>query len=174
MADKKITQLQDIGVNIASDDILHVIDDPSGNPINKKVSVQNLFGNVPNDVSVTGNVTATGTVSVGNIIYGTESITTTGGTTSYTLDVNKLVSIIDTTTEAADLIIPDGTSAGQIKIVVITKSSGAQLGTLTEASNVNLNVVGGNTITLTNDGESVSLIWTGFKWINTSTTGIIS
>ena len=47
MADKKITALSDLGNAIASDDLFHVVDDPTGTPINKKISSQNVFNNIP-------------------------------------------------------------------------------------------------------------------------------
>ena len=47
MADKKITQLTDLGTALAGVDLFHVVDDPSGTPINKKVSAENIFNYIP-------------------------------------------------------------------------------------------------------------------------------
>ena len=47
MADKKITALTDLGNDIASADLFHIVDDPSGTPINKKVSAEDVFNNIP-------------------------------------------------------------------------------------------------------------------------------
>ena len=47
MADKKITALTDLGTALADADLFHVVDDPSGTPINKKISAANVFNNIP-------------------------------------------------------------------------------------------------------------------------------
>ena len=42
MADKKMTGLTSLGTATAREDLVHVVDDPSGTPINKKVTIGEL------------------------------------------------------------------------------------------------------------------------------------
>ena len=73
MADKKMTDLTELTTGVASDDIIHIVDDPSGSPVNKKVNVFNLFGNL-NHSTNTGDATGRSFVST--------SISTSLGTTA--------------------------------------------------------------------------------------------
>ena len=69
MADKIMTYLTDLSTGIASNDILHVVDDPTGSPVHKKVSVFNLMGNLnhtTNTGDASGRTLVSSTLTVGN------------------------------------------------------------------------------------------------------------
>ena len=51
MADKKVTALTDLGDALAAGDLFHVVDDPSGTPINKKITAADVFNNIPSFLS---------------------------------------------------------------------------------------------------------------------------
>ena len=56
MADKKVTQLTSL-TSPASEDLLLVIDNPSGTPTSKQITVKNLLGSAPSNTSITGTLT---------------------------------------------------------------------------------------------------------------------
>jgi hypothetical protein len=57
MSEKKITALSEI-LGATGDDLLMVVDNPSGTPINKKISVQNFVGNLALITASTGSINA--------------------------------------------------------------------------------------------------------------------
>ena len=108
MADKKITALHDLGDQIKKDDLFHVISDPGGTPVNKKISVANLFNNFPTWLAFDSTpqaVTAAGALAVAD-------------TASY----GAAVSTISTSAPIA-LTLPNG-STGQVKIIAMISDSG--------------------------------------------------
>ena len=44
MADKKMSQLEELGTSLQSSDIMHIVTDPANNPVNRKGSISDIFG----------------------------------------------------------------------------------------------------------------------------------
>ena len=142
MADKKITQLTDLGDGLASVDLFHVVDDPSGTPINKKITAENVFNNVP---------TWIGLASTSQSITG-------DGSTSSAVNVTTPVTEVDATSGAAPVTLADG-SNGQIKTIINVSSSGTNAVTITPA-----NLRGYTSIVLNAPGETVTCMFKNSNW----------
>ena len=69
MADKKVTALTDLGDNIAAGDLFHVVDDPTGTPINKKETVGDFFNSLAAPVTLADSaVTLTEATHAGRVV----------------------------------------------------------------------------------------------------------
>ena len=69
MADLKVTALTSLAAATAREDILHIIDDPSGTPINKKETVGDFFNSLTSPVTLADTaVTLTEATHAGRIV----------------------------------------------------------------------------------------------------------
>ena len=141
MADKKITALTDLGTSLASVDLFHVVDDPSGTPINKKISVANVFNNLPTWLG---------------LAQSSQALTAAGG--SLTADVTSAITEIDGTSNTSTVTLADG-SDGQIKTFINVSTSGTNAQTITPT-----NLRGHTSVILNAEGETVTLIFKNSRW----------
>ena len=100
MADKKITALTELASgSLASTDLFHVIDDPAGTPINKKITTASIFNAIPTFLGLNSVVTydADGAVAL-----------------------TEAISLIDGADADALLTLANSTTVGQIKMFAVT------------------------------------------------------
>ncbi len=142
MADKKVTALTDLGTGLASADLFHVVDDPSGTPINKKISAENVFNNIPSWLGLKQAV---------------QSITA-DGSTSIAANVTTAITVVNATSATEAVTLADG-SDGQIKTIINISTAGTNNVVITPT-----NLRGYTTITLNAPGETVTLLFKNSKW----------
>lgn len=142
MADKKITALTDLGDTLASADLFHVVDDPSGTPINKKVAAEDVFNNIPSWLG----------------LKATSQSITGDGSTSTAINLTTPITEVNATSAAAPCSLADGAN-GQIKTIINVSTSGSNNVTITP-----VNLRGYTTITLNAPGETVTLIFKNSNW----------
>ena len=85
MADKKITALTDLSTGIASVDLFHVVDDPTGTPINKKVSVANVFNRIPTFIATNSTEALTNTATALSVSTAFSTVYSSSGATGVSL-----------------------------------------------------------------------------------------
>mgnify|MGYP000081729180 CR=1 FL=1 len=142
MADKKITQLTDLGDGLNAVDLFHVVDDPSGTPINKKIAAQDIFNNIPTWLGLT---------------QASQQLTS-DGSTALAADVTSSITEIDATSAIGTITLANG-SDGQLKIILNTSTSGTNICTITPA-----NLRGATNILLNGPGEAIVLLFKNSNW----------
>tara|TARA_Y100000592_G_C5403854_1_gene284560 strand:- start:336 stop:815 length:480 start_codon:yes stop_codon:yes gene_type:complete len=146
MADKKISALTAVAdADIGGDDLLHIVDNPGGTPVNKKMTIAQLFENIPTHLAVDDITTLNSTAANLASSFATAiDLSGAGGNVAFTLD--------------------DGTDVGQIKLIY-QKTEPAS----SHAANITVTSFGSGTsssnqIVQDTLGDAVICIWDGSNW----------
>ena len=142
MADKKITALTDLGDALATADLFHVVDDPTGTPINKKIAAEDVFNNIPSWLG----------------LKQTSQSITADGSTNTAVNVTTAITEINATSATHAAAMADG-SDGQIKTIINVSTGGTNNIVITPA-----NLRGYTTITLNAPGETVTCLFKNSNW----------
>jgi len=142
MADKKITALTATTAGLVAD-LAHIVTDVATNPTNKKVTLLNFFNKVPTFLGFSG-------TGIQAYTSATSAVTATGGLI--------LVTTPSTNTTPA---LANGVAGQMVTFVMDVDNNGLSIITPDTLS-------GGASVTLTDVGDSVSLIFTTTRgWVIT-------
>ena len=142
MADKKITALTELTSAPDVTDLIHIIDGPSGTPVNKKMTFSTLFGGtVP---SSSAQVQVAGTAVELAVQTRTHLVTITG---------------------TGSLQIADGTVIGQE--IFVAKASGTDTNEITPDDTLGTYAVAD----IAAVGDNALFRWSGSSWVLVSTSG---
>ena len=135
--------MTDLGDALAAADLFHVVDDPSGTPINKKVTAADVFNNIPSFIS----------------FKDTAQSITGDGSTSTAITLTESTTLVDATSAAAPCTLAAASTDGQVKMILNSSTSGSNNVTITPT-----NFKQGTTVTLNSKGQSVIMMYKSSFW----------
>jgi len=153
MADKKISALTQVAdSDIGADDLLHIVDNPGGTPVNKKMTIGQLFENIPTHLAIDDINTLTATAS--NL-------------------ASTFATAIDGSAFSANVAftLDDGTDTGQIKVIYASTEPASSYSANITVSSWGYSTDTTEQIILDSRGEAVICIWDGSNWFPISTVG---
>ena len=116
-----------------------MIDDPTGTPINKKVSVTNFINNLPSFIGFSN--------SVEDISDGSQTA----------ISITHALTLLQSSGTNTATTLADGTVVGQLKIIIHDTDGGNSILAVTDA-------VGFADLDFVDDGDTAMLMWTGSHW----------
>ena len=148
MADKKISALSQVSdADIGADDLLHIVDNPGGTPVNKKMTIGQLFENVPTHLAVDDiAVVSTSASNLASTFATDFDLASASGNITPTLD--------------------NGTDTGQLKVMYASSAGNTATVAITNAASSDFNQIVFNAI-----GETAICYWNGSKWFILASTG---